>query len=62
MGGMTTADTHGTVRRGSNDARTGVLAAVPAWSNSPLLIELNWSGELLNYAPAWGGNWLRRAK
>ena len=23
------------------DARTGVLAAVPAWSNSPLLIELN---------------------
>ena len=36
--------------------------AVPAWSNSPLLIELNWSGELLNHAPAWGGNWLRRAK
>ena len=35
---------------------------VPAWSNSPLLIELNWSGELLNHAPAWGGNWLRRAK
>ena len=27
---------------------------VPAWSNSPLLIELNWSGELLNHAPAWG--------
>ena len=23
-------------------------APVPAWSNSPLLIELNWSGELLN--------------
>ena len=35
---------------------------VPAWSNSPLLIELNWSGELLNHALAWGGNWLRRAK
>ena len=48
--------------RGSDGARTGVLAAVPAWSNSPLLIELNWSGELLNHAPAWGGNWLRRAK
>ena len=30
-------------------------------SNSPLLIELNWSGELLNHAPAWGGNWLRQA-
>ena len=54
--------TGGAVRRGSDDARTGVLAAVPAWSNSPLLIELNWSGELLNHAPAWGGNWLRRAK
>ena len=37
-------------------------APVPAWSNSPLLIELNWSGELLNHVPAWGGNWLRRAK
>ena len=35
---------------------------VPAWSNSPLLIELNWSDELLNHAPAWDGNWLHRAK
>ena len=61
-GGAATADTGGVVRRGSDDAHTGVLAAVPAWSNSPLLIELNWSGELLNHAPAWGGNWLRRAK
>ena len=61
-GGATTADTGGAVRRGSDGARTGVLAVVPAWSNSPLLIELNWSGELLNHAPAWGGNWLRRAK
>ena len=62
MGGASTADTGGAVRDGSDDARTGMLAAVPAWSNSPLLIELNWSGELLNHAPAWGGNWLRRAK
>ena len=60
-GGAATADTGGVVRRGSDDARTGVLTAVPAWSNSPLLIELNWSGELLNHALAWGGNWLRRA-
>ena len=62
MGGAATADTGGAVRRGSDGARTGVLAAVPTWSNSPLLIELNWSGELLNHAPAWGGNWLSRAK
>ena len=55
-------DTGGVVRRGSDDARTVVLAAVPAWSNSPLLIELNWSGELLNHVSAWGGNWLHRAK
>ena len=55
-------DTGGAVRRGSDDARTGVLAAVPAWSNSPLLIDMNWSSELLNHAPAWGGNWLRWAK
>ena len=52
-GGAATAHTGGAVQRGSDDARTGVLAAVPAWSNSPLLIELNWSGELLNHAPAW---------
>ena len=56
------AATGGMVRRGSDDARTGVLAAMPAWSNSPLLIELNWSGELLNHAPDWDDNWLRRAK
>ena len=55
-GGAATADSGGAVRRDSDDARTGVLAAVPAWSNSPLLIELNWSDELLNHAPAWGGN------
>ena len=61
-GGAAIADTGGAVQRGSDDACTGVLTAVPAWSNSPLLIELNWSGELLNHAPAWGGNWLRRAK
>ena len=33
---------------GSNDAR------------APLLIELAWSGELLNRMPAWGDNWLCR--
>ena len=27
-----------------------------------LLFELAWSGELLNRALAWGGNWLRRAR
>ena len=27
-----------------------------------LLVELAWSGELLNRAPAWGDNWLRRAR
>ena len=42
-----------TVRRGSDNARVAVLAAVPAFCNSPLLIELNWSSELLNHAPAW---------
>ena len=61
-GGAATADTSGAVRRGSEGARTGVLAGVPAWSNSPLLIELNWSGELLNHTLAWGDNWLRQAK
>ena len=55
-GGAAIADTGGTARCSSDGARTGVLAAVPAWSNSPLLIELNWSSELLNHAPAWGGN------
>ena len=35
---------------GSNDAR------------ALLLVELAWSSELLKRAPAWGGNWLRRAR
>ena len=35
---------------GINDAR------------APLLVNLAWSGELLNRAPAWGGNWLCRAR
>ena len=43
-------------KRCMHGARTGVLAAVPAWSNSPLLIELNWSGELLNHARAATGS------
>ena len=29
---------------------------------APLLVELAWSGELLNRASAWGGNWLRQAR
>ena len=56
MGGAATADTGGAIRHDSDDARTGVLSAVPAWSNSLVLIELNWSGELLNHASAWGSN------
>ena len=35
---------------------------IPAWSNLLVLIELNWSSELLNHALDWGGNWLSRAK
>ena len=35
---------------GSNDTR------------ARLLVKLAWSGELLNCAPAWGGNWLCRAR
>ena len=52
--GVSTTDTGDAVRGGgvdgSNDAR------------APLLVELAWSGELLNRAPAWGDNWLRRAR
>ena len=35
-----------------------------AWTaaTTPVRGELAWSGELLNRAPAWGGNWLRRAR
>ena len=51
-GGAATAGTGGAIQRDSNDARAAVLTAVPMWSNSPLLIELNWSSELLNHAPA----------
>ena len=40
-GGVPITDTGVAVQRDSDDARTGVLVAVPAWSNSPLLIELN---------------------
>ena len=46
-------DMGGAVRRGSDDARAAVLTVVPAWSKSPLLIELNWSDELLNHVPTW---------
>ena len=32
------------------------------YARAPLLVELAWSGELLNRAPARGDNWLRRAR
>ena len=52
--GVSATETGDTVRGGgvdgSNDAR------------APLLVELAWSDELLNSAPAWGGNWLCRAR
>ena len=52
--GDAVANTGGVVRGsgvdGSDDAR------------APLLVELAWSGELLNHAPAWGRSWLRRAR
>ena len=35
---------------GSNDA------------HAPLLVELAWSGELLNRALAWGSNWVHRVR
>ena len=47
-------DTRGAVRGGGVDGSDDARA--------PLLVELAWSGELLNRAPAWGGNWLRRAR
>ena len=31
-------------------------------AHAPLLVELAWSGELLNRTLAWGDNWLRRAR
>ena len=43
-------------------AQYDATATTPVPACSPLLIELNWSSELLNHAPAWGGNWLRQAK
>ena len=49
--GDAVADTGGAVRVGGVDGSDDARA--------PLLIELAWSGELLNRAPAWGGNWLR---
>ena len=61
---MMAADTEKLATDSSLSMHSAFVSAcmVPVWSNSPLLIELNWSGELLNHAPDWGGNWLRRAK
>ena len=47
-------DTGGVVRGGGVDGSNDACA--------PLLVELAWSGELLNCAAAWGDNWLRRVR
>ena len=47
-------DTGDAVRGGSVDGSDDARA--------PLLVELAWSGELLNRVPAWRGNWLRRVR
>ncbi len=46
--GVSAIETGDVVRGGSMDGRNDARA--------PLLVELAWSGELLNHAPAWGGN------
>ena len=40
------------------------MARPPAWESRPQKREMRYEawGELLNRAPAWGGNWLRRAR
>lgn len=43
-------------------AGMGVSAPDTGDARALLLVELAWSGELLNRTPAWGGNWLRRAR
>lgn len=43
---------------GSHDACVAVLPRVPASSNSPLLHDLAWNDELLNYELAWSGELL----
>ena len=52
--GVSATETRDVVRGGGVDGSNDTRAL--------LLVELAWSGELLKYAPAWGGNWLRRAR
>ena len=52
--GVSATETGDAVRGGSMDGSSNARA--------PLLIELAWSGELLNRMPAWGGNWLHLAR
>ena len=52
--GVSATETGDAVRGGGVDGNND--------AHAPLLVELAWSGELLNRAPAWGGNWLRRAR
>ena len=49
--GVSATETGDAVRGGGVDGINDACA--------PLLVELAWSGELLNRASAWGGNWLR---
>ena len=52
--GISTTETGDAVRGGGVDDNNDGRAL--------LLVELPWSGELLNRALAWGGNWLHRAR
>lgn len=52
--GVSATETGDVVRGSSVDSSNDARA--------PLLVELAWSGELLNRVPTWGGNWLRRAR
>ena len=52
--GVSATETGDVVRGGSVDDSNDVRAL--------LLVDLAWSGELLNRTLAWGGNWLHRAR
>ena len=52
--GVSATETGDVLRGGSVDSSNDACAL--------LLIELAWSDELLNRAPAWGGKWLRRVR
>ena len=52
--GVSATETGDAVRGGGVDGSSDARAL--------LLVELAWSGELLNRVPTWGGNWLCRAR